>query len=116
MNEYWADKRINIHKVQIPTYVLASFSTCLHTHAGLRGFEDLRHEDKWWGSVESRTLTSIPEVVDRRIDSAYMKARNGMTFTKRNQTTSGKSFSTGIPQVLIMAGKQFLDLGYRSWD
>jgi uncharacterized protein len=47
MNEYWDDKRAKTDKIKVPTYVVASYSTCLHTPGTLRGFEDISHENKW---------------------------------------------------------------------
>jgi uncharacterized protein len=48
MNEYWDDKRAKTDKIKVPTYVVASYSTCLHTPGTLRGFEDISHENKWY--------------------------------------------------------------------
>ena len=47
MNEYWADKRAKIEKINVPAYVLASMSTALHTVGTLRGFEEIPHNKKW---------------------------------------------------------------------
>ena len=47
INDYWRDKRADISRIQIPTYVLASYSTFLHLPGSLRGFEELLHENKW---------------------------------------------------------------------
>jgi hypothetical protein len=51
MNEYWQDKRANIGTIQVPAYVLASMSTALHTVGSLRGFEDIRHDKKWYAEA-----------------------------------------------------------------
>lgn len=47
MNEYWEDKRAKIDKINVPAYVLASYSTFLHTMGSFRGFEELGHDQKW---------------------------------------------------------------------
>ncbi|KAK1982483.1 Alpha/Beta hydrolase protein [Colletotrichum cereale] len=47
MNEYWADKRARLEKIKIPAYILASYSTGLHTVGSFRGFEDIQHDQKW---------------------------------------------------------------------
>ena len=47
MNDYWRDKRAEILKIQVPAYVLASYSTFLHLPGSLRGYEELPHENKW---------------------------------------------------------------------
>ncbi|KAM6485617.1 Alpha/Beta hydrolase protein [Trichoderma sp. SZMC 28011] len=47
MNAYWEDKRAKIEQITIPCYVLASYSTGLHTVGSFRGFEDLPTDNKW---------------------------------------------------------------------
>ena len=47
MNEYWADKRAATDLIKIPAYVVASYSTCLHTPGTLRAYEDITHKNKW---------------------------------------------------------------------
>lgn len=51
MNEYWEDKRAASHMIQVPAYILASMSTGLHTVGSLRSFEDIPHEQKWYGQL-----------------------------------------------------------------
>lgn len=46
-NAYWEDKRAKIENIEIPAYVLASYSTAIHTVGSFRGFEDLQTKDKW---------------------------------------------------------------------
>lgn len=46
-NAYWKDKRANIKNVNIPTYVVASYSTFVHTMGSIRGWLDVDTEDKW---------------------------------------------------------------------
>lgn len=48
MNAYWEDKRAKPELINIPTYVLASMSTGLHTVGSTRCFEDMTHEKKWY--------------------------------------------------------------------
>lgn len=47
INDYWEDKRANIDQIQVPAYILASYSTFLHLPGSLRGFEEMPHEKKW---------------------------------------------------------------------
>ena len=47
MNDYWIDKRAEVSRIQIPAYVLASYSTFLHLPGSLRGFEEIPHNNKW---------------------------------------------------------------------
>lgn len=46
--EYWDDKRARMDRIQVPAYILASFSTMLHTIGSFRGFEEIPHQDKWY--------------------------------------------------------------------
>ena len=46
-NEYWQDKRAKVEDIQVPAFVLASYSTFLHTFGSLRGFEGLQNDKKW---------------------------------------------------------------------
>lgn len=47
MNPYWADKRANIKNISIPTYVVASYSTFVHTMGSVRGWLDVQTSEKW---------------------------------------------------------------------
>ena len=47
MNDHWEDKRVKLEQIKVPVYVLARFSSGLHTIGSLRGFEDICHENKW---------------------------------------------------------------------
>ncbi|KAF9886277.1 hypothetical protein FE257_011890 [Aspergillus nanangensis] len=46
-NAYWEDKRAKIERIQVPAYILASYSTMLHTLGSFRGYEDIPHDEKW---------------------------------------------------------------------
>ncbi|KAK2051139.1 alpha/beta-hydrolase [Colletotrichum caudatum] len=45
--EYWDDKRARIDRIQVPAYILGSFSTQLHTIGSFRAFEEIPHQRKW---------------------------------------------------------------------
>ncbi|KAF5485396.1 Cocaine esterase [Colletotrichum siamense] len=45
--EYWDDKRARMDKIEVPAYILASYSTRLHTVGSFRGFEEIPHQKKW---------------------------------------------------------------------
>lgn len=54
-NGYWADKRADMSKIRVPAYVLASYSTGLHTLGSMRGYEEIPHENKWFvGALDSQ--------------------------------------------------------------
>ncbi|KAF7586526.1 hypothetical protein BBP40_008698 [Aspergillus hancockii] len=46
-NSYWADKRARLELITIPAYILASYSTMIHTEGSFRGFTDLASPQKW---------------------------------------------------------------------
>lgn len=46
-NSYWEDKRARLDRINIPAYILASYSTMIHTEGSFRGFEDISSEKKW---------------------------------------------------------------------
>ena len=46
-NDYWQDKRAKVENIRVPAYVLASYSTFLHTFGSFRGFEGLQNANKW---------------------------------------------------------------------
>lgn len=67
MNEYWMDKRANIKNINIPTYVVASYSSFVHTMGSVRGWLDVDTKDKWlrWDPFQEWfDLWSVKESVD----------------------------------------------------
>ncbi|KAH7066478.1 X-Pro dipeptidyl-peptidase C-terminal non-catalytic domain-containing protein, partial [Paraphoma chrysanthemicola] len=46
-NEYWEDKRAKVENITTPAYVLASYSTSLHTSGSIGGFNQIKSKDKW---------------------------------------------------------------------
>lgn len=44
---YWEDKRANIKNINIPTYVVASYPTFVHTQGSIRGWLDVDTQHKW---------------------------------------------------------------------
>ncbi|KAK6436229.1 hypothetical protein LTR95_007572 [Oleoguttula sp. CCFEE 5521] len=46
-NDYWQDKRAKVENINVPAYVLASYSTFLHTFGSFRGYQGLSNENKW---------------------------------------------------------------------
>ena len=47
MNEYWRDKNPGLSKITVPMYVLASYSSGLHTQGSIRGFKYSSSKEKW---------------------------------------------------------------------
>jgi uncharacterized protein len=46
-NQYWDDKRIDFNRIQVPAYIVASYSTGLHNLGSLRSFQEIPHGKKW---------------------------------------------------------------------
>ncbi|BBC30959.1 hypothetical protein SGFS_022530 [Streptomyces graminofaciens] len=47
MNGYWADKRARIEQIDVPAYVVASWTNSLHTRGTLAAFRGIASTDKW---------------------------------------------------------------------
>ncbi|KAJ0416228.1 Alpha/Beta hydrolase protein [Aspergillus carlsbadensis] len=45
--EYHEDKRADFSKVQVPAYIVASYSNELHVVGTMRAFEEIPHKNKW---------------------------------------------------------------------
>lgn len=56
-NDYWEDKRADFSKINVPAYILASYSTGIHTEGSLRCFEELK-TPKWCESCHWRPSKS----------------------------------------------------------
>ncbi|KAH7357515.1 Alpha/Beta hydrolase protein [Pyrenochaeta sp. MPI-SDFR-AT-0127] len=46
-NAYWEDKRAKVERITTPAYVLASYSTSLHTSGSISGFNEIDTNEKW---------------------------------------------------------------------
>lgn len=47
INDYWEDKNPKLSQIDVPMYVLASYSTGLHTEGSIRGFKYASSKEKW---------------------------------------------------------------------
>jgi len=46
-DDYWKKKRVDFSKIKIPAYIIASYSTMLHTVGTLRAFYEINTDKKW---------------------------------------------------------------------
>ncbi|KAJ0308771.1 hypothetical protein COL516b_003320 [Colletotrichum fioriniae] len=46
LRAYWDDKRARMDRIEVPAYILGSYSTMLHTIGSFRGFEEISHQNK----------------------------------------------------------------------
>ena len=44
---YWQTKRVEFSKIKVPTYMLASYSSMLHTVGSIRAFREINTDQKW---------------------------------------------------------------------
>jgi hypothetical protein len=47
MNSYWEGKAADLERIEVPAYVVASWTNELHTHGTFEGFRRLSSEHKW---------------------------------------------------------------------
>ncbi|KAF2666778.1 alpha/beta-hydrolase, partial [Microthyrium microscopicum] len=47
MNPYWEDKIARIERIDVPAYVVASYTSPIHTHGSFEGFRRIATKDKW---------------------------------------------------------------------
>lgn len=53
-NDYFEDKRAKISNIKVPAYIGASYSSNIHTIGSLRGFEEIKHSNKWYSCLRLR--------------------------------------------------------------
>lgn len=89
MSPYWADKRADIKSIKIPTYIVASYSSFVHTMGSIRGWLEVSTEEKWlrWDPYQEwYDLWAVQESKDElaAFFSHYLKgADNGWERTPR---------------------------------
>ncbi|KAM0415972.1 hypothetical protein ACHAPT_013071 [Fusarium lateritium] len=53
-NAYWEGQRVDMSKIQCPTYIRGSDISSIHTMGSIRGWLEIPHDKKWiqWGSKQ----------------------------------------------------------------
>lgn len=93
-NAYWYDKRPDMTKINIPTYITASFSSALHTMGSIRGYLDVDTPDKWIRFSpyqEWHDIWAVPKYTDElsQFFDHYLKGiDNGWEMTPRVRMTT----------------------------
>ena len=68
MNAYWADKRVDFSRIDIPTFITASYASFVHTMGSIRGFMELPESVPKWLKInpwqEWYDLWACPESSD----------------------------------------------------
>lgn len=47
MDQYWEDKVARLDQINVPAYIVASYSNLLHTHGSFQGFREISSSQKW---------------------------------------------------------------------
>lgn len=47
MNDYWRDKVIALENIQVPAYIVASYTSMVHTQGTLRAWRTISSQEKW---------------------------------------------------------------------
>lgn len=47
LNEYWEDKIARLDRINIPAYVVASYTNPVHTYGTFAGFREIKSKEKW---------------------------------------------------------------------
>lgn len=86
MNAYWDDKIPRLQNIQVPAYVVGSWTNLIHGIGTLAGFRQIASSDKWLRVHNSHEWTDYYQNVDdlRRFFDHYLKGvENGWGFTPR---------------------------------
>src|SRR5271163_315088 len=46
-DQYWRAKNVDFSKISVPSYILGSYSTSLHTMGAIRAFQETNTDKKW---------------------------------------------------------------------
>ena len=51
---FWADKRVDMTKIECPAFIRGSDVSSIHTMGAIRGYMEIPHGKKWiqWGSYQ----------------------------------------------------------------
>ncbi|WP_162177881.1 CocE/NonD family hydrolase [Halotalea alkalilenta] len=47
MSPYWEDKKARLERIEIPAYVVASYTNAAHTHGSFEGYRRISSKEKW---------------------------------------------------------------------
>ena len=77
MNAYWANKKADLEKINVPAYLVTSWTNTLHTQGTFEGFRKISSKDKWLRVHNTHEWPDyyIPENVEdlRRFYDRYLK-------------------------------------------
>ncbi len=47
MNNWWEDKEAELEKIEVPAYIVASYTNPIHTYGSLEGYRRISSKEKW---------------------------------------------------------------------
>ena len=105
MNSLWEDRKPVLEKVNVPAYVVGSYSNAVHVQGTFRGFEKISSTEKWFRIHDALEWTDYyaPESLAdlRKFFDHYLKgAENGWENTPRVRASildPGGKDKSGIP-------------------
>jgi len=79
-NEYWADKRADMTKIQCPVYISGSDFSSIHTMGAVRGWMELPHDNKWirWSSYQEWYELYCVESADKELHKYFDRYLKGI--------------------------------------
>ncbi len=103
MNDYWRSKIPDIEKIEIPAYVVASYTNGCHTHGTFTAFNRLSSREKWLRVHAGQEWPDYYSAVSRadlkRFFDRYLKGiENGWEATPRVRMSVLDPGGTDIPE------------------
>ncbi|KAJ5627313.1 alpha/beta-hydrolase [Penicillium herquei] len=88
MNPYWEDKRPRLQDIKIPMYILASYSTGLHTEGSIRAWKYAGSDEKWLRIHPTQEWFDIYQPfanddLQRFLDHFLLRKKNGWKMTPK---------------------------------
>ena len=86
IDAYWIDKAARLDQINIPAYVVASFTSRLHTRGTFAGFRNISSQEKWLRVHNTHEWPDYYEYADdlRRFFDRYLKGlENGWESTPK---------------------------------
>ncbi len=95
--------------IKIPAYIVASYSSGIHSEGTLRGYEESQGP-KWYARLDTHMSQASFDIGPGFV---FMQRKNGMTTIPKHATTSFKHSSIATQRVLRTTGKQLLRFGHQ---
>lgn len=109
LDAYWQDKRAAVERIEVPAYVVASWTSYIHPRGTLQGFRELPPENRWLRVHNTQEWVDIADLdrladLQRFFDRYLRGVENGWEQTPRVRYS-----------VLDPAGSDVVDLEASEW-